>query len=182
MTRSLKVAVLTDRPDKDIVRLCGIADVLVTLGDLYPSDVPEVAIPHVYVYGNHDSPSSPFAPAPNRHHAHLQVVEVGGIRFGGYQGSHRYKPKGHYLYDDEQAAAELEAFPAVDVFLSHATPTCLETAGDEVHRGTAAFDDYLRRTRPAYALSGHVHARRVARLGDTVCMSFFRAALIELRL
>jgi Icc-related predicted phosphoesterase len=180
--RSVKVAVLTDRGDERIAEYCRVADVLVTLGDLSAADLPEVSIPHLYVYGNHDSPASPFPAKEGRYDVHLQVVEVSGVRFGGFQGCLRYKPKGHYLYGEADIAAKLADFPAVDVFVSHATPTCLETPGDPVHRGVQAFDAYLRRTAPRYAFSGHVHARRIALAGETICMSFFKAGLLELRL
>ena len=180
--RTLRVAILTDHPDDRIASYCHNADVLVTLGDLYPQDIPDVAIPHLYVHGNHDNPATPLADAPGRHNLHLRTVAVDGVTFGGFEGSPRYKPRGHYLYDDEEVARLLADLPRPDVLLTHAPATCLETPGDAVHRGFPAFDDYIERVAPAYHLCGHVHDERVARLGGTVCLSYYGATLLKLRI
>lgn len=180
--RTIKIAILTDQPDDRIEDYCREAQILVTLGDLYPVDVPDVDIPHLYVHGNHDPPRMPFEARPNRHDLHLATVEINGVTFGGFEGAPKYKPRGHYLYDDDQVVELLEDFPPVDVFICHAPPTVLETPGDPVHRGFTAFDKYIERTAPVYCLCGHVHAHRVARVGRSVCMSFFGASSLELSL
>ncbi len=175
----MKIAVLADKPYPAIAELAASADVLVTLGDLYPVDVPDVAVPHLYVYGNHDSPHLPFSARPGRYDLHLKLKTVGGVTFGGFQGSGRYKPRGHFLYSDEEVAELLECFPAVDVFLAHAPCTALEIA-DGVHDGFPAFDRYLRRAAPRLFLCGHVHVSREAMVGSTRCVSVYGAAMIEL--
>lgn len=174
----MKIAVLADTPDPKIREHLSGADVLVTLGDLHPIEVPVVEpVPHLYVYGNHDSPHQPFASSPNRRDLHLRVVVIGGVAFGGFQGSVKYKPKGHYLYDDDEVASLLDGFPAVDVFVAHA-PCSKLGFNDGVHDGFAAFDGYIGRTQPKLFICGHVHRTRTVILGRTRCVSLYGAASV----
>lgn len=172
---TMKLALVADRADPKVhAHLVG-ADVFVTLGDLHPSEVPAVhGIPHLYVYGNHDSPHAPLADPLNRHDLHLRVVQIGGVLFGGFQGSVKYKPRGHFLYDDEEVQALLEHFPAVDVFVAHAPCTALGIQ-DGVHDGFRAFDQYIERARPKLFVCGHVHRHEEVMLGATRCLSVFGA-------
>jgi Icc-related predicted phosphoesterase len=174
----MKLAVLADTPDPAILQMVKDADVLITLGDLHPAEVPTVQIPHLFVYGNHDSPHQPFERRPLRHDLHLMVIRIGGVYFGGFQGSRRYKPKGHYLYDDDEVADLLKGFPAVDVFLAHAPITELGI-DDGIHDGFGAFDAYIRRTRPGLFLCGHVHRNRKIVIGPTRCMSVYAAQMVR---
>lgn len=177
----MKIAVLADKPDSAIEDYASTSNVLVTLGDLYPADVPDVPIPHLYVYGNHDSPNLPFPERSGRHDLHLRIATLGGVTFGGFQGAIRYKPRGHFLYSNEEVAELLECFPAVDVFIAHTPCTALEVR-DGVHDGFPAFDDYLQRARPRLFLCGHVHNNSEDVVGDTRVVSVYGAGLIEMEL
>src|SRR5262245_59530479 len=79
-------------------------DVLVSCGDLADGVILEVAgraqCSRIFaVKGNHDS-GAPFPPSIVDLHLTTQTVE--GVRFGGFHGSWRYKPRGHYLYEQDE--------------------------------------------------------------------------------
>jgi len=99
-------------------------DVLVSCGDLPDDLILEAAKrSHCHeilaVKGNHDS-SAPF-PAPIRD-LHLNVFEFRGVRFGGFCGSWKYKPRGNYLFEDFEVERLLADFPVVDIFVTHNSP------------------------------------------------------------
>jgi Icc-related predicted phosphoesterase len=170
----MKLALLADRSDPKVHDFIVGADALVTLGDLHPAGVPNVDVPHLFVHGNHDSPNEPFLQALDRHDLHLRVVRIGSVSFGGFQGSMKYKPKGHYLYDDHEVAELLAVLPEVDVFVAHAPCTTLGI-DDGVHDGFRAFDEYIMRVQPRLFLCGHVHRSREVTLGRTRCVSVWGA-------
>jgi Icc-related predicted phosphoesterase len=178
-TNDMKLALLADRADPKLKEKLVGADALVTLGDLHPAEVPIVDLPHLFVHGNHDSPNEPFPQALDRHDLHLRVVRIGSVSFGGFQGSMKYKPKGHYLYDDGEVAALLDGFPAVDVFVAHAPCTTLGI-NDGVHDGFRAFDEYIQRARPKLFLCGHVHRKQEVMMGRTRCVSVYGAGEVVL--
>jgi predicted phosphodiesterase len=84
-------------PDCDV-------DVLVSCGDLPDELIFQVAKKcHckeiVAVKGNHDS-SAAF-PAPIRD-LHLTVFQFRDVKFGGFCGSWKYKPRGNYLFENTE--------------------------------------------------------------------------------
>lgn len=95
----------------------GETEVLVCLGDLAESTLsmaferyaPKMASG---VKGNHDS-AAPFPDFIRPLHLKLEIHQ--GVRFGGFGGSWKYKPKGHHLYEQEEVARLLKNFPRVDV-------------------------------------------------------------------
>src|SRR5690242_1683727 len=96
-------------------------DLLVSCGDLPDTIIFEAAKrchcrEIVAVKGNHDS-SAPF-PAPIRD-LHLKTFEFRGLRFGGFCGSWKYKPRGNYLFEDPEVERLLTGFAAVDIFVTH---------------------------------------------------------------
>jgi Icc-related predicted phosphoesterase len=173
----MKLALLADRSDPKVHDFIVGADVFVTLGDLHPAEVPNVDVPHLFVCGNHDSPNEPFPDVRKRHDLHLRVVRIGGVCFGGFQGSRRYKPKGHYLYDDHEVADLLAEMPEVDVFVAHAPCTTLGI-NDGVHDGFRAFDHFIERAQPRLFLCGHVHRKQEVIMGRTRCVSVWGAGEI----
>ena len=85
--------------------------------------------------------------------------------------------------DEDEYAAKVDAVGQVDVLCTHIPPAVPEllfdTVAERMERGSAALLAAIRRTRPRYALFGHVHqplARRV-RVGVTECVNVghFRA-------
>ncbi|MGW7289218.1 metallophosphoesterase family protein [Streptomyces sp. NPDC054847] len=104
-------------------------------------------------------------------------VEIGGRVFGFVGGGLRTPMRTPYEISDEEYAAKVEAIGEVDVLCSHIPPDVPELTYDTVarrfERGSRALLDALRRTRPRYALFGHVHQPLVRRMrvGATECVN-----------
>ncbi|WP_367871420.1 metallophosphoesterase [Luteolibacter sp. Populi] len=157
-------------------------DLLVSLGDLWDGTIEKAMLRYspekvFAVRGNHDS-NAPFAPFVTPLHG--VVAEHGGLRFGGFGGCWRYKPRGHHLYDQEEVSAVLDAFPAVDVFIAHNSPRGIHERDDEVHQGFDAFLRYIERVKPAYFIHGHQHVNAFTRCGDTTVIGVFGERLLEI--
>ncbi|WP_052573769.1 metallophosphoesterase family protein [Haloferula sp. BvORR071] len=150
-------------------------DVLISLGDLWDGTIEKAMLRYspdrvLAVRGNHDT-NAPFAPGVAS--LHTTVVEHGGLRFGGFGGCWRYKPRGHHLYDQEEVIAALKDFPRVDVFVSHNSPRGIHQRDDEVHQGFDAFLAYIERAKPAYFIHGHQHLNTVTVHGETTVIGIF---------
>jgi Icc-related predicted phosphoesterase len=145
------------------------ADVLVSCGDLGDQTIltvrQAVGCRRVFaVKGNHDSGGPFSAPITD---LHLLIQECGGLRFGGFNGSWRYKPRGHFLYEQDEVERQLAVFPPADVFVAHNSPRHLHDRDDEVHIGFEAFNSYIRRVQPLLFLHGHQHLNQEALVGRT---------------
>lgn len=145
------------------------ADVLISCGDLWDQTI-ERAVKASQcrqafaVRGNHD-PDAPFPVGVVD--LHLQVVEFEGVRFGGFNGCWRYKPRGNHLWSQSEVRSFLADLPAVDVFVAHNSPQGIHECDDDVHQGFEAFREYVERARPRYFLHGHQHVNAITKLGDT---------------
>ncbi|MBC9712276.1 metallophosphoesterase family protein [Streptomyces sp. TRM66268-LWL] len=104
-------------------------------------------------------------------------VEIGGLVFGFVGGGLRTPMRTPYEIDDEEYAAKIEAVGEVDVLCTHIPPEVPELVYDTVarrfERGSVALLEAIRRTRPRYALFGHVHQPLVRRMriGVTECVN-----------
>ncbi|MET8826665.1 metallophosphoesterase [Streptomyces sp. NPDC004610] len=104
-------------------------------------------------------------------------AEIGGWTFGFVGGGLRTPMRTPYEIDDEEYAAKIEAVGEVDVLCTHIPPEVPELVYDTVarrfERGSRALLDAIRRTRPRYALFGHVHQPLVRRMrvGATECVN-----------
>jgi predicted phosphodiesterase len=105
----------------DQVILDGRADMVVSCGDVSDQVILEAAESYgcgiiLAVKGNHDSDTPFLEPITDMH---LQVKEMHGLSFGGLSGSWKYKPRGHFLYEQWEVEEYLSNFPIVDIFFSH---------------------------------------------------------------
>ncbi|MET9731513.1 metallophosphoesterase [Streptomyces sp. NPDC006458] len=104
-------------------------------------------------------------------------VEIGGRVFGFVGGGLRTPMRTPYEISDEEYAAKIEAVGEVDVLCTHIPPEVPELVYDTVarrfERGSRALLAAIRRTRPRYALFGHVHQPLVRRMriGATECVN-----------
>jgi len=144
-------------------------DVLVSCGDLPDGLIVEAAKKShcqeiLAVKGNHDSSGS--FPAPIRD-LHLKMFEFRGLRFGGFCGAWKYKPRGNYLFEDFEVERLLANFPAVDIFVTHNSPHLVHDRDDDVHMGFAAFNEYIQRAKPKLMLHGHQQQNIETMVGGT---------------
>lgn len=178
----MKLLVLADIDDFHWRGGAGEADALLALGDIADEVILEAAAawrcPEAFaVKGNHDS-AAPF-PAPIVD-LHLRTAERGGVRFGGLNGCLQYKPRGHFLYYQEEVEAFLEGFPSVDVFLAHNSPRGVHDRDDDVHTGFTALNDYVARAAPRLLLHGHQHQQRETRVGETRVVGVYGWKVVEI--
>ncbi|MFI6105128.1 metallophosphoesterase [Streptomyces sp. NPDC051310] len=135
-------------------------------------------VPTYATYGNVDMPGLWHEYArPGTTVLDGQRVEIGGRVFGFVGGGLRTPMRTPYEISDEEYAAKVEALGDVDVLCSHIPPEVPELTYDTVarrfERGSRALLAAIRRTRPRYALFGHVHqplAQRM-RVGPTECVN-----------
>ncbi|MEU9148417.1 metallophosphoesterase [Streptomyces sp. NPDC048349] len=135
--------------------------------------------PTYATYGNVDMPTlwPEYADRPGLTVLDGQRVEIGGRVFGFVGGGLPSPMRTPYEVDVEEYAAKVEALGEVDVLCSHIPPEvpelCYDTVARRFERGSEALLAAIRRTRPRYALFGHVHqplARRM-RIGGTECVN-----------
>ncbi|MGH4027713.1 metallophosphoesterase family protein [Actinomycetota bacterium Odt1-20B] len=134
--------------------------------------------PTYATYGNVDVPHlwKEYA-APGTTVLDGERTEIGGRVFGFVGGGLRTPMRTPYEISDEEYAAKIEAIGEVDVLCTHIPPDVPELLYDTVarrfERGSRALLDALRRTRPRYALFGHVHQPLVRRMriGATECVN-----------
>ena len=160
----------------------GKADMLISCGDVDDNLIAEAVQAYgcqtiLAVRGNHDR-SAPFA--KNILDLHLNKVAVLGLTFGGFQGSWKYKPRGNYLYEQDQVEKALKDFPPVDVFVAHNSPRGVHDKEDDTHYGFDAFNDYIKTRRPKVFIHGHQHIRRQTKIEETVVIGAYGAQVIEL--
>ncbi|MDJ0461357.1 metallophosphoesterase [Streptomyces sp. H27-C3] len=134
--------------------------------------------PTYATYGNVDMPDLwPEYAGPGTTVLDGERVEIGGRVFGFVGGGLRTPMNTPYEIDEEEYAAKVEDLGEVDVLCSHIPPEVPELVYDTVarrfERGSRALLAAIHRTRPRYALFGHVHqplARRM-RVGATECVN-----------
>ncbi|MFF4869141.1 metallophosphoesterase [Streptomyces sp. NPDC090109] len=134
--------------------------------------------PTYATYGNVDIPRFwPEFARPGTTVLDGERVELGGRVFGFVGGGLRTPMRTPYEISDEEYAAKVEALGEVDVLCSHIPPEVPDLTYDTVarrfERGSRALLDAIRRTRPRYALFGHVHQplTRRMRVGATECVN-----------
>ncbi|NBE54214.1 metallophosphoesterase family protein [Streptomyces boluensis] len=134
--------------------------------------------PTYATYGNVDMPAlwSEYA-RPGTTVLDGQRAEIGGLVFGFVGGGLKSPMRTPYEISDEEYAAKIEAVGEVDVLCTHIPPEVPELVYDTVarrfERGSRALLDAIHRTRPRYALFGHVHQPLVRRMriGATECVN-----------
>ena len=158
------------------------ADILISCGDVADQVILQTAkaarCSHVLaVKGNHDGPEPFQAPILD---LHLNAYTIDGVRFGGFQGSWKYKPRGHYLYEEQEIEKLLASFPAIDVFVAHNSPRHVHDREDNVHLGFEAFVTYIHRAKPKFFLHGHQHMTQETRVGDTRVIGVHGQRMLEI--
>jgi Icc-related predicted phosphoesterase len=158
-------------------------DVLISCGDMTDNILLQIAkavqCSCIFaVKGNHDSRDPFLAPITD---LHLAVQTLGGLRLGGFNGSWRYKPRGHYLYEQSEVERLLRTFPPVDVFVAHNSPRHIHDRDDNVHLGFEAFVDYIHRVHPRLFLHGHQRMNQETRIGGTRVIGVYGQKQLEIQ-
>lgn len=144
----------------------GAYDVVVSCGDLRLSYLDYVATmanaPLLYVRGNHDT-TYEDDPALGGINLHGRIETIGGLRFGGLEGSVRYREGivGYSQAEMRHKAVALGLRAAltggIDVLVTHAPARGHGDLEDLPHQGFDAFNGLLTWTKPRIMLHGHVH-------------------------
>lgn len=169
---ALRALVLADeRPYIPLERLLEReVDVVLCLGDLTRGELEPLGsarVPKLGVFGNHDD-GGEFT-GLGIESVHLRRVEVGGLCFGGFSGSHEYGRGDRLVWSQKEASRLLARFDHVDVLLAHSPPLGVnDDADDPAHVGLEGLREYVEREHPAMLLHGHTYPPMPAeRYGDT---------------
>jgi Icc-related predicted phosphoesterase len=158
-------------------------DLLLCLGDLWDASIEKAYARYTPgkafgIRGNHDTDAPfPFYVTP----LHFTIEEYGGLKFGGFNGSWRYKPKGHHLYEQEEVCRMLRHFPRVDVFVAHNSPRGIHERGGDTHQGFDGFLSYIETAKPRYFIHGHQHLSAITRIGETEVIGVFGEATLNIK-
>ena len=157
-------------------------DILVSLGDLWDYTIERAFSHHecrhaVAVKGNHDSDEQfPEFVKP----LHFTIEEINGLLFGGFNGSWKYKPKGHHMFEQHEVKRLLRSFPRVDVFVAHNSPAGIHERDNDVHQGFVGFTEYIERAKPKYFLHGHQHSNRITQVESTTVVGIFGESTLDI--
>ena len=161
---------------------CGGVDVLISCGDLQDATILRAVERYrprqvFAVRGNHDV-EQPFPPGVVDLHLARKTFE--GLRFGGFAGSWKYKPRGHHLFEQAEVSGIMRGFPEVDIFVAHNSPRGIHERDGEVHQGFDGFVSYLDRVRPQLFIHGHQHLDITTVRGETAIVGVFGERVIQL--
>jgi Icc-related predicted phosphoesterase len=155
------------------------------IADQYQALFAAMPEPAYLTYGNVDMPAMwPDYLKPGHHVLDGGTVDLDGWRFGFAGGGLISVYRTPYEMSEDTFRTKLEAVGEVDVLCTHIPPAVPELLYDTVARrmekGSVALLETIKRTRPRYAVFGHVHqplARRT-RIGVTECLNVghFRAS------
>jgi Icc-related predicted phosphoesterase len=181
MDRQIKLLILADIDSFKWHWGEGQADLLISCGDVSDSLILEAAeafnCSKIFaVKGNHDS-NAPF-PAPIID-LHLKTETFNGVTFGGLNGSWKYKPRGNFLYEQDEVSEFLRDFPAVDVFVSHNSPKGIHDKWDDVHNGFEGLTGYIEKAKPKLLIHGHQHCNQETKVGGTRVIGVYGHRMVE---
>lgn len=185
----MKILAIADRAPKEKIASMiarNPVDLICVLGDLdlfSLIELKDIDIPKLGVYGNHCS-GSYFEPLGIKD-MHLSTFEHGGLVFGGFEGSVRYKSDPHAkMYTQEQASGLLADFPRVDVMLTHCPPFGVNDEPEDVtHQGFIGLREYVEKKKPKFLLHGHTYPSAkdlVTKCAETEIIYVFGSKSVEI--
>ncbi len=179
--------------DTRLERLAGVR-LLISCGDLPPEYleflVERLAIPLLYVRGNHDLRY--VGNPPPGEDLHCRLVTAAGLRILGFEGSIWYNGQGVQYTEREMWWRVVWTVPAVwlargvDVVVTHAPPRGVHDGGDQAHTGFKVFRKLLDTLHPRYFIHGHNHlsyvpkGARISAVGSTQVVNAFRSVVLPL--
>jgi predicted phosphodiesterase len=165
----MRLFVIADIEDLRWKHGVGEADILRSCGDVSDHVIMEAADAfkcHAIfaVKGNHDS-ADPFPePIVDLHRSSKKCLDV---TFGGLNGAWKYKPRGHYLYDQSEVEGYIAIFPCTDIFISHNSPRGIHDRSDAIHAGFDGLTSYIGGVKPKILVHGHNHVNKETTCGET---------------
>ena len=178
----MKILVLADNDSFTWAGPSQPVDLVISCGDVYDPLIITAAkacsaTQILAVKGNHDLPSAFPSPITD---LHLKVVTLpNGLRVGGLNGSWRYKPRGNFLYSQDEAAILIQQLPAVDILVTHNSPQDVHERDADVHQGFVALSDHIRKHSPRLVIHGHQHVNRETLVGGTRVVGVFGSMVVE---
>jgi hypothetical protein len=184
----MKILAIADRPPRSLLGETverESPEVIVTLGDFSMHDLRGIEaisdIPKIGVYGNHCSGN--YFDDLGIENMHLKTKKIGGLIFGGFEGSIRYKSGDAPMYTEVEASELLKDFPYVDVMIAHSPPRGTHDEPDPAHQGLSALRDYILRQKPKYFLHGHTYVSQGTQetiLGSTKVIHVYADQILAL--
>ena len=146
----MRLLVIADIEDLRWKHGVGEADILLSCGDVSDHVIMEAADAfkcHAIfaVKGNHDSVNPFPEPIVDLHRFSKKCM---GVTFGGLNGAWKYKPRGHYRYDQSEVERYLAIFPGTDIFISHNSPRGIHDRNDGIHTGFDGLTSFIARAKP----------------------------------
>ncbi len=174
VTRILAVADTTENWTWETVRAAGNVDIILSLGDMYRSDLERLngGAPIFGVYGNHCSYG---------YIASMGALELtssdtpatwnrlnNGVSILGVSGCVRYNNAAHHQWTQEEYLDALEGAPRADWVVTHCPPRGVNDHTDHAHVGIDALREYVETHAPAHLFHGHTYPDEpLVRVGDT---------------
>jgi uncharacterized protein len=170
-------------------------DLVLSCGDLPPEYLASLATrtgaPLYYVLGNHDIRHRGPMPAGCLN-LHGRVLEYGGLRFLGLEGSRWYNG-GPNQYPEKEMQRMVRGLRApirraggVDIVITHAPPRHIHDAEDPCHMGFESFLTLIDLYEPLYFIHGHIHkvfkrpADRITTLNRTKVINTYGFYLLDI--
>ena len=150
-----------------------------------------IAVPVLYVHGNHDDK---YERKPPEGCICIEdtVYMFHGIRILGLGGSYRYKP-GVNQYTEVQMERRIRRLfwkihrkRGIDILVPHAPAGGMHDGEDLCHKGFDAFYRVINKYHPKYFVHGHMHmnyGRDIPRedfIGDTKVINAYERYVIEI--
>ena len=200
----MRILAIADTPERFLYDVFepkdwrGRVDLVLSCGDLVREYleflVTELAVPLLYVPGNHDTAYREYPPE-GCENLDERLVTVGGLRIAGVGGSMNYNAgSDSYQYTEREMAWRLwllgwrvRRAGGVDTMVSHAAPLHGDPtfdATDRPHRGSAGFRRFIGRHQPRFWLHGHNHLfdsriPRVSQIAATVVINAYGHYLFD---
>ena len=178
----MKLLLISDIDDLRWKHGNGQADLILSCGDVADQVILEACKAYncqkiFAVKGNHDSISQFPEPIMD---LHMTVREFKGWKFGGLNGSWRYKTRGPYLYDQAEVCKFMSFFPPVDILICHNSPEGIHDRADGIHAGFGGLTAYLMKHSPKMLVHGHQHVDCETRRGETHVIGVYGFKMVEI--
>ena len=128
------------------------------------------------ILGNHDNESD--LERVEIENLHNRIVEIGNIRFAGFEGGTKYRFGKGVMYNQEETLDLADTIPEADVLLSHDGPFQLYGIHRH-HCGMMGITKYLKEKKPLFNFHGHYHINRMQQIARTTVICHYKCAIYD---